>query len=64
MAALVWTAIINGFLAPPILVIVMLVGNNRNVLGSHVNGPFTNAVGWTTTAVMFGAAIALGLMLL
>jgi len=64
MAALVWTAIINGFLAPPILVIVMLIGNNRDVLGPHVNGPFTNAVGWTTTVLMFSAAIALGLMLL
>jgi hypothetical protein len=29
------------------------------VLGRHVNGRLANVVGWTTTAVMFAAAIAL-----
>jgi Mn2+/Fe2+ NRAMP family transporter len=59
MTALVWTAVINGFLAPPILVIVMLIANNTDVLGDHVNGPIANTVGWVTTAVMFAAAIGL-----
>ncbi len=57
--ALVWTAEINGFLAPPLLVVLMLVANNKLVLGRHVNGRLANVVGWTTTAVMFAAAIAL-----
>jgi NRAMP (natural resistance-associated macrophage protein)-like metal ion transporter len=57
--ALVWTAVINGFLAPPLLVILLLVANNAAVLGREVNGPLTNAVGWATTIVMFAAAIAL-----
>ncbi len=59
VTALVWTAIINGFLAPPLLVVVMLIANNKSVLAQHVNGRWTNIVGWTTTAVMFAAAIAL-----
>jgi NRAMP (natural resistance-associated macrophage protein)-like metal ion transporter len=59
MTALFWTAVINGFLAPPVLVVVMLIANNKNVLGAHVNGRFTNVVGWTTTALMFAAAIGL-----
>jgi Mn2+/Fe2+ NRAMP family transporter len=29
MTALFWTAVINGFLAPPVLVVVMLIANNR-----------------------------------
>lgn len=57
--ALFWTAVINGFLAPPVLVVVMLVANNRKVLGDEVNGPITNVMGWLTTAAMFVAAIAL-----
>ena len=57
--ALFLAAIINGFLAPPLLVIIMLVGNNRRVMGRHVNGRWTNILGWTTTAVMFAAAVAL-----
>jgi len=27
----------NGLLAPPVLVLVMLVGNNRKIMGAHVN---------------------------
>jgi Mn2+/Fe2+ NRAMP family transporter len=57
--ALFLAAIINGFLAPPLLVIIMLVGNNRRVMGHHVNGRWINILGWTTTVVMFAAAVAL-----
>jgi Mn2+/Fe2+ NRAMP family transporter len=61
---LVWTAVINGFRAPPLLVVVMMIANNKSVLGPHVNGALTNVAGWTTTAMMFAAAIALVLVLL
>jgi Mn2+/Fe2+ NRAMP family transporter len=57
--ALFWTAVINGFLAPPILMVIMLVANNKAVLGREVNGRFTNLMGWVTTIAMFAAAIAL-----
>jgi len=57
--ALVWTAIINGFLAPPLLVVIMHVANNRKILGERVNGRALNLLGWLTTIVMFAAAIAL-----
>jgi len=63
MTALVWTAVINGFLAPPILVVLMLIANNRAVLGEHVNGRLTNVFGWITTAVMTAAAVGLLLTL-
>ena len=59
ITALFWTAVINGFLAPPMLVIIMMVANNRGVLGSEVNGPLANVMGWTTTGAMFGAAFGL-----
>jgi len=56
---LVFAAIINGFLAPPLLVAIMLVANNRQIMGDRVNGRWTNILGWTTTLVMFVAAVAL-----
>ena len=59
ITALFWTAVINGVLAPPILIVVMLIANNRAVLQEHVNGRLANVVGWTTTAVMFAAALGL-----
>ncbi|MGI8587667.1 MAG: Nramp family divalent metal transporter [Chloroflexia bacterium] len=57
--ALFWTAVLNGFLAPPLLVVIMLIANNRKVMGEHVNGRRMNALGWLTTALMFAAAVAL-----
>jgi Mn2+/Fe2+ NRAMP family transporter len=59
MKALFWTAVINGFLAPPLLVIIMLIANKREVMGKRVNSRALNVLGWTTTLVMFAAAIAL-----
>ncbi|HJZ78940.1 MAG TPA: divalent metal cation transporter [Pyrinomonadaceae bacterium] len=57
--ALFLAAIINGFLAPPLLVAIMLVANNRQIMGDRVNGRWSNVLGWTTTLVMFLAALAL-----
>jgi NRAMP (natural resistance-associated macrophage protein)-like metal ion transporter len=59
ITALFWTAVINGLLAPPMLVVIMLIANNPRVMSDKVNGRWTNIVGWATTAVMWGAAIAL-----
>ena len=59
MNALFWTAVINGFIAPPLLAIIMLVANNQSIMGKKVNGAGINLLGWITTAVMFAAAIAL-----
>ena len=42
IAALFWTAVINGVLAPPLLVIIMIVSNNKKIMGKRVNGRFTN----------------------
>jgi Mn2+/Fe2+ NRAMP family transporter len=52
------SAVVNGVLAPPILVLVMLVGNNQAIMGEHVNGRWLNVFGWLATAAMTGAALA------
>jgi NRAMP (natural resistance-associated macrophage protein)-like metal ion transporter len=61
MAALYWTAVLNGCLAPPLLLVILLVANNRRVMGDRVNGWGLNLLGGATTLLMF--AIALGLLL-
>jgi Mn2+/Fe2+ NRAMP family transporter len=55
---LVFSAVLNGLLAPPLMILVMLVGNNRSIMGKHVNGFWLNVLGWTATAVMTAAAVA------
>jgi Mn2+/Fe2+ NRAMP family transporter len=59
ISALFWTAVLNGFLAPPLLIVVMLIANNREVMGASVNNRLLNVHGWSTTIAMFVAAVAL-----
>jgi Mn2+/Fe2+ NRAMP family transporter len=59
VTALFWTAVINGVLAPPLLVMIMLVSNNKKVMGKRVNGRLTNFIGWITAVVMSAAALGM-----
>jgi Mn2+/Fe2+ NRAMP family transporter len=52
------SAVLNGLLAPPLLLLVMLVGGNKAIMGEHANGPWLNLLGWLATSIMFLAAIA------
>ena len=51
-------AVLNGLLAPPLMVLVMLVGRNRKIMGEQVAGFWVTLLGWTATAVMAAAAVA------
>ncbi len=59
VTALFWTAVINGVLAPPLLVIIMFVSNNKTVMGSRTNGLLTNILGWASAAIMSLAALGM-----
>jgi NRAMP (natural resistance-associated macrophage protein)-like metal ion transporter len=54
--ALFLTAVINGFVAPPLLVMIMLVANNRKIMGKRTNSRLTNVLGWGAAVVMLLAA--------
>ena len=57
MKALVWCGVVQGLLSPPLMLLVMLITTNRSIMGRWTNRKATNALGWTTTAVTFAAAI-------
>jgi Mn2+/Fe2+ NRAMP family transporter len=59
LAALVWSGVIMGFLAPPFLALLMLVSNDRRIMGDRANGPALNVIGWTTTVLLCGIALSL-----
>ena len=59
MRALVLSGIVQGFSTPPLLLLIMLMTNNRRIMGDRVNGLGTNLLGWTTTAVIFLATLGL-----
>jgi NRAMP (natural resistance-associated macrophage protein)-like metal ion transporter len=57
MKALYWTAVVNGLLAPPLMVVLMLMARNPKVMGKlPISRPLT-IVGWLATAVMAAVAI-------
>ncbi len=59
ISALFWSAVINGMVAPPLLILIMLVVNNEKIMGDKVNSRMVNFAGWASTAAMTAAAIAL-----
>lgn len=58
MRALFWSAVINGVVAVPLLVVIILLASRRSVMGDYRASPVLIALGWITAAVM-GVAAAL-----
>jgi NRAMP (natural resistance-associated macrophage protein)-like metal ion transporter len=54
---LFWSAVLNGALAPPLLVIVVLLTSRADVMGEHRNGPLLRWLGWTCAGVMAFATV-------
>jgi Mn2+/Fe2+ NRAMP family transporter len=59
MRALVWSGIVQGFSVPPLLLVMMLLTNRKEVMGARINSRSTNILGWGTTVVTFLCALAL-----
>ena len=53
------TAVINGVLAPPLILLVILLTSDRTVMGDAVNSGVVSVLGWLTFAVMVVAAFGL-----
>ncbi len=56
---LLWSAVINGILAPPLIIIVLVICNNPKVMGSFRNGRTINVFGGIAAVIMTGSALAL-----
>jgi Mn2+/Fe2+ NRAMP family transporter len=57
--ALFWSAVINGVIAVPIMIIMMLMAINQKIMGEFVIGKRMQALGWACTGVM--ALVVLGM---
>lgn len=56
---LFWSAVLNGVLAPPLVVLIVLLTNDKKVMGQRVNSRGAQILGWTCAALMSAAALAL-----
>ena len=59
MKALVWSGIVQGFSTPPLLLLILLMTNNRKIMGDRVNSRSTNVLAGITVAAIFSASIGL-----
>ncbi len=59
IAALVASAVINGLLAAPVLLLLLLASNSKRVMGRRTNGRLLNLIGGLTAAAMALSAVSL-----
>jgi len=53
---LFWSAVINGVVAAPLMIVIMLLANRRSVMGKFCIPLWLKGLGWAATAAMAGAA--------
>ena len=54
--ALFWSAVINGVVAVPIMILTMLMAANPRIMGEQTIGPALKVLGWLSTLAMALAA--------
>ncbi|MGW8394277.1 NRAMP family divalent metal transporter [Pseudoduganella sp. HUAS MS19] len=59
MRALYWSAVINGVVAVPVMVVTMLLSTRRGVMGKVVLSRRLRVLGWSCTTVMALAVLAM-----
>jgi Mn2+/Fe2+ NRAMP family transporter len=59
MRALFWSAVINGVVAVPLLVVLILLTTDRKVMGDFTASRFSTVLAWATVAIMSAAAVAM-----
>ena len=54
-----FSQVINGMVLPFILIFMLLLINDKKLMGEHRNGPLFNAIAWVTSLVMIGFTLLL-----
>jgi Mn2+/Fe2+ NRAMP family transporter len=62
IAITLWSQILNGMLLPIVLVCMILLVNNKKIMGKHVNKPIQNIIGWGSIIILVGLSITLIVM--
>jgi len=55
----IWSQVLNAMLLPVVLISMILMVNDKKIMGKYTNNGFQNAVGWTTTVVLLGMTAVL-----
>jgi NRAMP (natural resistance-associated macrophage protein)-like metal ion transporter len=55
----IWSQVINGILLPVVLISMILLINNKKIMGVYVNNMVQNIIGWSAVIVLVGLSAAL-----
>jgi len=55
----IWSQVINGILLPVVLISMMILINNRKIMGTYTNKPLTNVVGWGAVIILVILSVTL-----
>ncbi len=58
----IWSQVINGILLPVVLVSMIVLINNKKIMGTYVNRPAQNFIGWSAVIILTGLSLALIMM--
>jgi NRAMP (natural resistance-associated macrophage protein)-like metal ion transporter len=56
--ALIYAAVLNGLVAPIILILIVGMSGSKKIMGSHSNGFLANIFGWLVTGTMIIVGLA------
>ncbi len=55
--ALIYSAIMNALIAPPLLIAIVYLANDKTIMGKHVSSRWVHGLGWSTVAIMISAPL-------
>lgn len=59
IAISLWSQVINGMLLPVVLICMILLVNNKKIMGKYVNKPLNNVIGWGTITILIILSVVL-----
>ena len=57
--ALYYAAALNGLAAPPLMALIIMIANRKDVMSRFVNSRASNVLGWTIVLIMALSGVAL-----
>ena len=55
----IWSQVLNGILLPVVLISMMLLINNKKIMGAYVNNITQNIIGWSAVILLIGLSLIL-----
>jgi Mn2+/Fe2+ NRAMP family transporter len=59
IAITIWSQVLNAMLLPIVIISMILIVNNKRIMGKYINNAFQNIVGWSTTVILITLTVML-----